>query len=643
MLNYELNLRDYFRIIRKRRLIIIFTALTVGGFAHYFANRQPKIFKVSTTLKVAERKSMGNLLTEMTMYRPGDVMTSYTRLISGFSVLRKAAVKVGMLADTDGDDKSYRVVARIQGMLATQILERTNLIEISLRGGDQTLITNLANAISKSFIEENVLEKNKQVRTVRLHIEKQLSDVEDRIKTGALKLKAFEDSVQNVKFSKNIEDKMVDLQFSLVEMQRKYTDNHPRVRQVKEQIKTLQGELSALSMQALDYESIKRQLDVNKKLYGVLKEKLEDARINEIQKIEDISLVNPAVRPNQPINPPQQTTVVLGFLLGAVLGITIAFVMESLDTSLGTIEDVESVLKLPVLGVVPSVRQKNHRKMRLFQLLKKKLFFASPDEIKDSYVRLIVHLEPKSSVAEAYRAIRTNMQISDRRKTFLVTSAGPREGKTTTLVNIGLAIAQTGARTLLISSDLRRPAVAGTFGLPESPGLNEVVTGVKTLDECLFTVTDMMLGEMDLEMVLKTPGIENITILPCGHIPHNPAELLTTDKMSQVNAELKRRFDVILYDSPPVLPITDAALLSSFADAVVLVYEAGRTSRSALARVKAQIEQSGASICGIVLNHTSREVDLNVSFPYYKNKYYYYYNYYYGEGGKASKPIDNGE
>jgi tyrosine-protein kinase Etk/Wzc len=296
-----------------------------------------------------------------------------------------------------------------------------------------------------------------------------------------------------------------------------------------------------------------------------------------------------------------------------------------------------------VLGVVPSVRQKNHRKMRLFQLLKKKLFFSGQDDVKDSYVRLIVHLEPKSSVAEAYRAIRTNMQVSEKRKTFLITSAGPREGKTTTLVNIGLAIAQTGARTLLVSSDLRRPAVAGTFGLSENPGLNELVTGTKTLDECLSTVTDMMLGDMDLEMILKTPGIENISILPCGHIPHNPAELLTTEKMHEVNAELRKRFDVILYDSPPVLPITDAALLAAFTDAVVLVYEAGRTSRSALARVKDQIEQSGAKICGIVLNHTSREVDLNVSFPYYKNKYYYYYNYYYGEGSKSQKVVDTSD
>jgi len=642
MLNYELNLRDYFRIIRKRRLIIIFTALLVGGLAHYFSNKQPKVYRVATQMKIAERRSVG--IGELITYRPGDMMTSYMRLISGFAVLKSAAVKAGLLVDNDPDSKAYPVVASLQSMMSTQILERTNLIEISFKGGDPALITKLANATAESFIAINALEKNKQVRMVRSYIEKQLSDVEDRIKTGSLQLKDMDEKVKNIRMNKAIEDKMVDLQFSLVEMLRKYTPNHPKVISLQGQIKDLEKEVEVFSAHTLEYESIKRHVEVNKKLYGVLKEKLEDARINELQKIEDnISVVNPAVMPKNPLNPRQRATIFLGFLLGLVLGTTIAFVMESLDTSLGTIEDVESVLKLPVLGVVPSVRQKNHRKMRLFQLLKKKIFFASDEDIKDSYVRLIVHLEPKSSVAEAYRAIRTNMQVSEKRKVFLVTSAGPREGKTTTLVNIGTAIAQTGARTLLVSSDLRRPAVAGTFGLPESPGLNEVVTGVKTLDECLFTVTDMMLGEMDLETVMKTPGIENITILPCGHIPHNPAELLTTEKMHQINAELRRRFDVILYDSPPVLPITDAVLLAPFTDAVVLVYEAGRTSRSALARVKAQIEQSGATICGIVLNHTSREVDLNVSFPYYKNKYYYYYNYYYGEGGKAPKPTDNSD
>lgn len=628
MINYELNLRDYFRIIRKRRVVIFFAFIAVTFASWSYISRQPQTYQATTTLKVGERKTVAGLLTESIIYSPGNVMRSYKELIKGFPVMRKSAIKMGYIKEDDDKATIYRTIIGLQGRISTNILERTNIIEITVLGGNPDDVVLLANTVADVFIDENLLEKNRQAIKVRSYIEAQLANLEERIRTGEEKVRVYNEEVSDIRMSEPIEQKLVSLEFELVALLRKFTDKHPKVINLKEQISELENQLHSFSVTTLDYSSLIRQVDINKKLYGVLKERLEEARISEIEKVEDISIVNPAIKPMQPINPKKEMSVVLGGMLGLMLGCVIAFITESLDTSLGTIEDVESILKLPVLGVVPSVRSKSIRRMKFINRLKKRF---SPDmipDISEAYVRLIVHHEPKSSISESYRAIRTNLQLSNSRKTVLITSAGPREGKTTTLVNIGLAIAQTGAKTLLVSSDLRRPAVAHTFGISEAPGLYEVMTNVHSLDDCLRNVSDFMLGDMDMPAILKTPGIENVFILPSGHIPHNPAELLVTRRMEELHEELKQRFDVILYDSPPVLPITDAALLSSVTDAVVLVYEAGRTSRSALVRVKAQLESSGANIIGVVLNHTSKEVDLNVTFPYYKNKYYNYYSYY---------------
>jgi succinoglycan biosynthesis transport protein ExoP len=179
--------------------------------------------------------------------------------------------------------------------------------------------------------------------------------------------------------------------------------------------------------------------------------------------------------------------------------------------------------------------------------------------------------------------------------------------------------------------------VAKTFGMLEHPGLNEVLTGIHKLDECLRSISDIIVGNMKLEAIMETPGIENISILPSGHIPHNPAELLDTPMMVELMTQIRNRYDIVLFDSPPILPITDATLLAGRVDGVVLVYEAGRTSRSALQRVKVQLENAGANILGVVLNHINPEVEAASNFPYYYKYKYYKYGYYYGEPSAGKK------
>lgn len=639
MPQYELNLRDYLRIIRKRRLGIAVIFIIATAISYIYTSSQKPLYTSSATVKVEERKTIAGLLTELVVYNPAaDIMESQTRAIKGFPVMKKAALLLGMINDKSSVQEVYNAVNGLQGHINTEVIGRTNVIKISAITDTPDMAVKLANTVAEVFVEENFLEKTKQARAARQFIEDQLAALKKRFFETEERTRKFEQEVKGIQFSEPIEKKLADLQFELNSLLQKYTDKHPLVIQIKEQIKELERQYKGLSGDELEYARLMRDVEVNRRLYSMLSEKLEESRISEAQKISDVSIVDPAVVAGSSVNPKEPLGALVGALLGLVLGCVYAFISENLDTSIGTIEDVEDFVKLPVLGVVPSVLIDIKEKKGLFWKLCSKIMPTPMGLPKESYARLISHYEPQSHVAEAYRNIRTNLKAGPDRKVFLVTSTGPREGKTTVLINIGLVIAQSGAKTLLISSDLRRPAITKSFGIRSKFGLKEYIAGVITLDEAIKNIADIMLGDMKLDDILKTPGIENISILPSGEISSDYTGVLESKEMNSMIEELRRRFDVVLFDSPPVLPITDASLIAPKVDSVIMVYETGKISRSALLRTKIQIESTGAKIIGVVLNQISPQVETAAPYPYY---YYKYKSRYYGK--ESSNPEENGK
>ena len=331
---------------------------------------------------------------------------------------------------------------------------------------------------------------------MRKFIENQLTSLDKRSKEVEERLRILRTEVKDIQISPAIQGKLTELEVQLVSLMQKYTDKHPAVVKIRGQINDLESQFSEFSKQELEYAGLLREVEVNKKLYEMLKEKLEEARISEAQKVNDVSMLNPAGLPDQAMGTTSESGYLIGGLLGLILGITFAFLREGLDTSIGTMEDVENFIKLPVLGVIPSVPTTFKETKNLFIKLKRRLLHEQKSETEEVNTRLIVHHEPGSSVAEACRNIRTNLKIGPSRKTFLITSAGPREGKTTVLINLGLTVAQTGARTLLVSTDLRRPTVDKTFGIDRTPGISEIITGKVALKDAIRSVSDIMLGSM---------------------------------------------------------------------------------------------------------------------------------------------------
>ena len=641
MPQYELNLRDYLRILRKRKFIIISVFLIVIVSTLVYLSAKPSIYEASTTVKILQHKTVAGLLTEWVLYDPADIMSSQTKIIKGFPIMKKVALRLGVTNENFSESKINRAVSELQNQIETERLERTNIIRITAFDSNAKEAMDLANTIAEVYVDESLLEKAMQAHNARLFIEEQLSLLEVKFWEAEERLSKFKGEEVEIKIIdtgsiESIQKKLLDLQVELAALIQRYTDKHPRIIQLKKQIKDLKTQLDEqvkdlggqeknLSKQELEYARLNREVEVNEKLYLMLKEKLAEARITEAQTVGDVSIVDPAVMPASPIGPPKRIGVIIGGIMGLILGIAFAFIYEMLDTSIETIEDVEKLLKLPVLGVIPSVHSELHEQKNVISRFKKRIFGGKINSEEEAYIRLIVHYKPKSPIAESYRNIRTNLKLGGpSRKTILITSAGPREGKTTILTNLGLSTAQKGLKTLLVSSDLRRPALARTFGIKREPGFYEVILGTVSLEEGLKNISDIMLGNIKFDELMKSPGIDNISVLPSGHLPHNPSEILESKELPNLIEELKKRFDVIFFDSPPLLPITDASLLASKVDCVVLCYEIGKTARNALLRSKIQLEIVGSKIAGVILNHISPQTEAITPYPYY---YKYKYSY----------------
>lgn len=218
-------------------------------------------------------------------------------------------------------------------------------------------------------------------------------------------------------------------------------------------------------------------------------------------------------------------------------------------------------------------------------------------EASEGRERLITFSNPRSPVAEAYRQLRTNIQFSslDRPvRTLLVTSTNPEEGKSTTLANLAITMAQAGLKVILVDCDLRRPSIHELFGLRNGEGL-----------------TTMVVGDYGERFPLQESGVENLSILPSGPLPPNPSELLGSNRMTEVINKLKAQADYVLFDSPPIIAVTDAAVLASRVDGVILVIKAGETKRELAQKAKALLEKVNANLLGVVLNNVRYDASLH--------------------------------
>lgn len=373
-----------------------------------------------------------------------------------------------------------------------------------------------------------------------------------------------------------------------------------RILALKAEVETAASRAEALDRIVQDYSArlgslpdkelalARRQRDytVNETTYLMMKNKYEEIRISEAGEIGNVRVIDPALSPLDPIHPNKRLNAILGLVLGLGLGIGMAFLLEYLDTSLRSIEEVERKLDTSVLGAVPT--------------------FQESDRSLGRRRSLVTALSPRSPVAESFRTVRTNLGFvaaGDAVGAFGVTSSGPKEGKSTTASNLAITMAEAGQRTLLVDADLRRPMLHEIFSLESANGL-----------------TDHLAGTLSLDEALRETDVENLSVIPSGTLPPNPSELLGSNAMKAFLEEARGRFDRIVFDTPPVMPVTDALVLSTLLDGVLMVVESGRTAESVARRTRTLLGNGGVRFLGVVLNN----VRAGAGYGYGKYGYYAY-------------------
>jgi capsular exopolysaccharide synthesis family protein len=449
----------------------------------------------------------------------------------------------------------------------------------------------------------------------------------------------------------NLNKRLTELKQQHAQLMVEYTAEWPLVKQVNEQIQQLEGELQVAHQRirsrienqyraavgrensirsdfvrqrtealqqsegAITAKFLQQEIDINRAMLEKLMESEKQAEVSAAGLLKsNIRITERSGLPRSPVLPKRLNNILLSLVLSLIGGIGLVLFLDYINNKIETVEDIDRYLRLPALGVVPMFEGNKARKLLGKGGTGKEL--ASTSGVARGGSVILTDVEATSPVAESYRQLRTALLLSSAGhapRTLLITSSQPAEGKTTTSVNTAISLAQTGAAVLIVDADLRRPRVHKIFGLKNTAGLCNYLT-----------------GDADLSSLVQV-AMPNLYVLPVGPLPPNPAELLGSPRMKQVIETLSQNFDYVVIDSPPVASFADSLILSALVEGVILVVKGSVTPREMAQRTKTLLQSVGARILGVVVNQIKLQPH---DYYYYAT---YYSRYYYGEGDKRKK------
>jgi non-specific protein-tyrosine kinase len=529
-----MELKQY-ALILWRWTWLILLGLMLAGVGGYIASEltQP-VYAASTTLLINQAPS-------------GDKNSEYTALITSERLARTYAellTKRPVLEETARTLNLTAPPESLAGLVDVSLVRDTELIVLKVEHENPALAAQLANTIPEVFSRQNEALQATRYASTKVSLEQELAALNDQIQRSQANIIAI---------------------------------GTPNTINEQAELTRLQNEVAQL-----------------RQSYTSLLQSYENVRLAEAQSTNTIIVVEPARQPQSPIRPRTTQNTLIAAVVGMMAAVGVAFLVEYLDDSIRSPEQVGELIGAPVMGAVAKM---------------------SANGGTGNKRALIAAQEPRSPIVEAFRTLRTNIQFAgvDRPvRTLLVTSAAPMEGKSTVSANLAVVMAQAGFRVVLMDCDLRRPSMHTIFNQPNRSGL-----------------TDMMLqASTQWDAAVQTTPIANLFILPSGSLPPNPSELLGSDRFRQFIERMSNTYDMVIIDSPPLLPVTDAAILSRAVDGVMLVVDTGATRAGALVQSKVQIERVGGHLLGVVMNKLSPGRS--------GSHYYYYYQYAYGSDGRRS-------
>jgi len=568
-------------------------------------------------------------------------------------------------------------------------MRRSNLVEVSFYSEDPALAARIANELCKDYIYQNLqvkwdeaLEASDWLSHRLVELKSKLEKSEDALNSYARakgiifveekqnlvteRLKQLQEEytkAQSLRFEKEslyslvqagrtqdlpgfLENKMIqDLTVELGKTQRDYADltatykaEYPKAIAKKKQVDALQSAIDKqkknlaqgvidtyrsavanekylaqemevqkkvvndIEEKSVQYNILKRDVDTNKELYQALMTRQKEAMVSAGVQASNVRIVDAAEVPKGAVKPRVLLNLALGFMLGLALGIGLAFLQEYLDNTLKTADEVERLLRLPSLGLLPDCISDNGKSTG-----------AELAVVHHGNNGVAPALQTGRDPIEAYRTLRTSILLSANPvpKMLLITSALPSEGKTTVTVNLGATLASLGSKVVIVDCDMRRPCCHRSTGVENRPGFVRCLT-----------------GHIDLaDAILPVPGVPNLSVIPCGPIPPNPAEVLSSPVTVELLRRLRAEFEYVLLDSPPLLTVSDSRILSTLTDAVVLVTRAYSTPFDLVRRARGLLYNSGARILGVALNSVAVHKQGTSGYGAYRYGYGYGYGY----------------
>jgi len=519
----EIDLRAYLGVLLRWAWLVILLAVVAGASVFIYSKRQPPVYQASATMLIDQTPNMGVRDLYSPMFNKNRVNT-YCALMLKRPFLEEVVKKMGVGGKIDA--------AALSGSLKIKPIRNTEMILVVAKNQDPLLAAQIANTILKEFIQQNKTLQGQRFKASKKVLQGQLGEQEVLVQEAKAAIKDLGDNPQDQVSKDHLEEK--------------------------------------LSQYRITYTS--------------LLQSYEQVRLAEAQTIANLVQVEPALPPKAPIRPRVKMNTMLAFIVGLMLGVGIAFLIEALDDTVKGPDEISRNLGLSVLGVIPSF------------------------ESKDRMVPTVA--QPRSPISEAFRSLRTNIEfasVDHSLRSLIVTSPSPNDGKSTIVVNMGVVLAQGGRRVVLMDTDFRKSTIHRLMGLPNREGLSSVFIQPKVC----------------FDGNLQQTSIPELLLLSAGDMPPNPSELLGSNRMSEILGNLQEEVDMVLIDTAPVTAVTDPAVLASKMDGVLLVVRPRVTKLAACKHAVEQLRRGGGNLLGVILNN------LDTKHSRYYHRYYNHYPFYF--------------
>ncbi len=598
-----MDIRQFFLIFRRWIWLLVIGTLAGGAIGYLVSNAQTPMYQASTRFVVLRAAQTGSY--DYYSYLEGQTLIStYAELLTTDKLLDEASQVLG-----------FPVYA---GQAKAEQLGETQFVRLTVTHADPEKAATIANVLVDVLISQNQELQSIRYINAEQNLQNRITETQAQIdilqsEIDTISTSTVQDQLATVQSNiDTIQDQISELETQITllkataiteEQQAQLADKQANLDQLKPVLALYQEIYTNLVVLGQPIESggdasgkldqLQTTLNLYQQIYISSISSLEALRLAQAQNTPNVVQVEPAKTPSAPISPKPVQSALLYAAVGLVVTAGIAFLIEYLDDTVKTPDDVKNNFGLPVVGLVADLKGNYQAKNGL----KSGVFVAE---------------QPRSPVSEAFRALRTNLEFSSvdkDLKTIIVTSSGEGEGKTTIACNLAIILSQGGKRVLILDADLRRPNVHKQFSISNRVGLS-----------------DLIRGRLGLEDVVQIPeNIKNLYIISSGSLPPNPAELLGSSKMAEVLENLRNQFDIIVVDSPPML-VSDAQILSSRVDGMLFVIRPGKTHIDVAKSPLEELNRIDARVIGVVLNRIPRNRG------YYYGGYRYYSPYYSSSG-----------